>query len=81
MRANGVTLMLLLGGILFRKRAWLIAGTVLLWVSSLPLVGGWLIRATEQWAVRIPVQDARVADAIVVLSCGPHRGSRSSRSE
>jgi uncharacterized SAM-binding protein YcdF (DUF218 family) len=66
----GVTLILLLGGILFRRRGVLVTALAILWLSSMPLVGGWLVRAAEQWTERIPAKDAPAGDAIVVLSTG-----------
>jgi uncharacterized SAM-binding protein YcdF (DUF218 family) len=66
----GVCLMLLVWGLARRRRAPLITAVVLLLVSSNPLVGRWLIRATEGWAVRPPVALSPVVDAIVVLSAG-----------
>ena len=66
----GITLIALLGGLLLRRR-WLIwTGIAVLWFSSMPLVGGFLMRATEGWAERIPASDAPIVDAIVVLSAG-----------
>ena len=66
----GVTLILLLSGILFRRRWLLVTAAAVLWLSSIPLVGAWLGRATEEWTERIPARDALVVDAIVVLSAG-----------
>lgn len=66
----GVTLFLMLGGIVLRRRWLLIAAVVVLWLSSTPLVSGWLVEAIEGDGFRIPAQDAVVADAIVVLSGG-----------
>ena len=57
-------------GLLLRRR-WLIwTGIAFLWLSSIPLVGGFLVRAAEGWAERIPASDAPIVDAIVVLSAG-----------
>ncbi len=66
----GVTLFLMLGGLVLRKRWMLLAAVILLWLSSSPLVSNGLVQAIEGAATRIPAQDAPTADAIVVLSGG-----------
>jgi uncharacterized SAM-binding protein YcdF (DUF218 family) len=55
-------------GLLLRRRSlgWL--ALALLWLCSTPLVGSGAMRAAEGWAVRLPAKEARIADAIVVLS-------------
>ena len=66
----GITFIAVLVGLSLRRR-WLIwTGIAFLWLSSIPLVGGFLVRATEGWAERIPASDAPIVDAIVVLSEG-----------
>jgi uncharacterized SAM-binding protein YcdF (DUF218 family) len=65
-----VTLLLVLAGLLFRRRALIWTAVVILWLSSTPLVSAFLVRAAEGWAERTPVTDASEADAIVVLSEG-----------
>ena len=66
----GITLIAMLVG-LWLSRRWLIWTAVgFLWLSSVPLVGGFLVRATEGWAERLPASDAPIVDAIVVLSAG-----------
>lgn len=56
--------------VLFRRRAFVWAGILLLWMSSTPVVGGLLVRVAEGPAERILATDASTADAIVVLSAG-----------
>jgi uncharacterized SAM-binding protein YcdF (DUF218 family) len=66
----GVSLLLLIWGLVRRRRAGLAAGLLLLLVSSNPFVGDFLIRWTEEWAERRPALAMPVTDAIVVLSAG-----------
>ena len=66
----GVTFLLVLAGLLFRRRALIWTAVVILWFGSTPLVSACLVRAAEGWAERTPVTDASEADAIVVLSEG-----------
>ncbi len=66
----GICLILIVWGLARRRRVPVIVAVVLLLVSSNPLVGHWLIRATEGWAVRPSVALSPVSDAIVVLSAG-----------
>ena len=66
----GITFIAVLVGLSLRRR-WLIwTGIAFLWLSSIPLVGGFLVRAAEGWAERIPASDAPIVDTIVVLSAG-----------
>ena len=66
----GITLLLVLAGLRFRRR-WLIwSGVAVLWLSSTPLVSGLAVRIAEGWAERGLAADASAADAIVVLSEG-----------
>jgi uncharacterized SAM-binding protein YcdF (DUF218 family) len=65
-----ITLLLVLAGLLLRRRALIWIGVVVLWFSSTPLVSAFLVRAAEGWAERAPATDASEADAIVVLSAG-----------
>jgi uncharacterized SAM-binding protein YcdF (DUF218 family) len=62
--------MLLIAGIVLRRRWLLILAAVVLWTSSIPAVGNRLARAMESGATRIAGADAPSADAIVVLSGG-----------
>ena len=66
----GITLTLMLAGILLRRRWLLVTAMVMLWLSSIPISGRPLVRASEGWAVRTAAADAPDADAIVVLSAG-----------
>ncbi len=65
-----ITLMLILAGLLFRRRALIWAGLILLWICSTPLLGDLALRAAEGWAERLEAADVAAADAIVVLSGG-----------
>jgi len=66
----GVSLILLLWGLLRRRRGLIWAGVVILLISSNPFVGRYAIRSAEGWAERRPVAEVAQADAIVVLSAG-----------
>ena len=66
----GATLLMVLAGLLFRRRALVWTGLAILWLSSTPLVSGLAVRAAEGWAERGLAADAPEADAIVVLSGG-----------
>jgi uncharacterized SAM-binding protein YcdF (DUF218 family) len=66
----GFSLILLAVGIARGRRRLAWAGVIVLFVSSNPLVGHFLIRSTEGWAERRPIADVPVADAVVVLSAG-----------
>ena len=66
----GITLILVLTGFFLRRRALIVVGVVVLWVSSTPAFGALAIRAAEGFAERGQATDAPVADAIVVLSEG-----------
>ena len=66
----GVGLILLLAGLLCRRRALIWAGVALLWISSLPVVGISPARLMESASVRAPASAAPTVDAIVVLSAG-----------
>jgi len=67
---TGVTIILLLAGIFLRRRALVIAGLAVLWISSTPVVSRFAIRAAEGYAVRGVAADAPLTDAVVVLSEG-----------
>ena len=66
----GLTLMLLLAGLLLRRRALVWLGLAVFWLSSTPILSNFMIRSAENWAERRPVSDMPSADAIVVLSGG-----------
>ncbi|MDA1306913.1 MAG: YdcF family protein [Acidobacteria bacterium] len=66
----GVSLMLILWGLVRRRRGFVWAGVVVLLISSNPFVGRYAMRSAEGFAERRPVADVVPADAIVVLSAG-----------
>ncbi|HUR20169.1 MAG TPA: YdcF family protein [Vicinamibacterales bacterium] len=66
----GVSLILLTLGLARRRRSLACGGLVVLFISSNPLVGHFLMRSTEGWAERRPVAEVPAADAVVVLSPG-----------
>ena len=68
----GVSLVLLLLGLIARRRWPVLAGVVLLWFFSLGLVSQRLWRWLETPWFRLAAVEAPVADAIVVLSGGHH---------
>lgn len=68
----GLSLILLLVGLIGRWRWPVITAVVLLWLFSLGLVSQTLWRWLEQPWQRQPAADAASADAIVVLSGGRH---------
>jgi uncharacterized SAM-binding protein YcdF (DUF218 family) len=64
----GLTFILVAAGVVFRRRFFLVAGLLLLWVSAMPVTSNMLMRAVEGWEVRLPAEAMPEADAIVVLS-------------
>ena len=66
----GLTLMLLLAGLLLKRRSLVWLGLAVLWLSSTPILSNFMIRSAENWAERLPINDMPTADAIVVLSGG-----------
>jgi uncharacterized SAM-binding protein YcdF (DUF218 family) len=66
----GVSLIFLALGIARGRRRLAWAGVAILYASSNPLVGHFLIRSAEEWADRRAITDVTGADAIVVLSAG-----------
>lgn len=64
----GVSLLLVLAGLVFKRRMLAVAGLLLLWILSLPVVADSLLAALEGRAGRVPMEDLRAADAVVVLS-------------
>ena len=66
----GVSLILLLWGLARRRWRPMWAGFLILLFASNPVVGGYLMRSLEHWPERVPITEARTADAIVVLSAG-----------
>ena len=66
----GITALLVISGLLLRRRLLCWLGVALLLLASTPLVGDAAIRAVEGWQVRQPVAAVPTAEAIVVLSNG-----------
>jgi len=66
----GISLLLVLAGLLLRRRAIIWIGLAVLWLSSTPVVSHFMIRSVEGLAERSEAIDAPRADAIVVLSGG-----------
>ncbi len=66
----GLTILLVVSGLLLRRRwlCWL--GLAVLWLACTPLLGNAAMRAAEGWQVRQPLVAAPHAQAIVVLSGG-----------
>ena len=48
----GLTLMLLLAGLLLRRRALVWLGLAVFWLSSTPILSNFMIRSAENWAER-----------------------------
>ena len=66
----GITILLVLAGLFWRRR-WLIwGGLAVLWSCSTPIASRLTVRAAEGWAERGLAANAPQADAIVVLSEG-----------
>lgn len=66
----GLSVWLLVWGILRNRRLFQLAGLAVLLFFSNPVIGRTLVHRAEQGAVRIPAAQAESADAIVVLSVG-----------
>ena len=66
----GISLMLVLTGLLLRRRAIIWIGLAVLCLSSTPVVSQLMARSVEGWAERSLAIDAPHVDAIVVLSGG-----------
>ena len=65
-----ITLILLVAGIVFRRRWMLVTAAAVLWLSSMPIVANTLARGMESGMIRKPAAEAPTAEAIVVLSGG-----------
>ena len=65
-----MTLLLVMAGVVLRRRALIWTGFAVLWLCSTPIISDFMVRAVEKWAERIEAGDAPRADAIVVLSGG-----------
>lgn len=64
----GVTLILLMAGLVLRRRVFFMVALGVLYTGSIPLVGRQALKLIEGDAVRNPPQSAPSGDAIVVLS-------------
>ena len=67
---TGITLMLVVAGLLLRRAALCWTGIAVLWLASTPLVSNEVMRAAEGWQIRQPLSTVPTAQAIVVLSTG-----------
>lgn len=67
---TGITLILIVAGLVLRRRGLCWAGIAVLWLASTPLVADALLRAAEGWQIRRPASAAPESQAIVVLSGG-----------
>ena len=66
----GVTVLLMLTGLLLRRRRLIWVGVAVLVFCSTPIVSRLTVRAAEGWAKRTLANEVSTADAIVVLSEG-----------
>lgn len=70
----GASLVLLLAGLLGRRRRWgtglSAAGLALLWLASMPLLSRQLVRGLEDRALRLTPEPLPSADAVLVLGGG-----------
>lgn len=67
---TGFAILLMIVGLVWRKRAFCWAGVVTIWLASLPWVGDMAMLAAERGQLQPNVQDIGPADAIVVLAGG-----------
>jgi len=67
---TGITLLLILAGLLFRRRWVIWIGLVFLWLCSTSVLSNWAIRSVEGRLERSLAINSLNADAIVVLSSG-----------
>ena len=67
---TGITILLVLAGIVLRRRSLCALGIAVLWLASTSLVGDAAMRAAEGWQVRKPASSIPECEAIVVLSGG-----------
>jgi uncharacterized SAM-binding protein YcdF (DUF218 family) len=66
----GIGGVIVLAGVVLRRRYLCVVGVVVIWVCAMPVTGNWFIRVVEEWTVRTPAESMPQADAIVVLSGG-----------
>ncbi|MGQ3684434.1 MAG: YdcF family protein [Candidatus Loosdrechtia sp.] len=64
----GLTVLLVLTGLMLRRRVLCWIGLAVLWLSGTPVVANFAMRAAEGWQVREQITALPEADAIVVLS-------------
>ena len=67
---TGLTLVLVVAGLVLRRRALCWIGIGVLWLGSTPLVSDTVMRTAEGWQNRQPLSAVPKAQAIVVLSSG-----------
>lgn len=67
---TGITILLVIAGLILRRAALCWGGVLLLWLAATPFVSGNAMRAAEGWQVRQPVSASAKAQAIIVLSHG-----------
>ena len=67
---TGVTILLVVAGLVLRRAALCWTGIAVLWLASTPLVSNEVMRAAEGWQIRQPLSTVPTAQAIVVLSSG-----------
>ena len=67
---TGITILLVVIGLVLRRRALCWMGIAVLWLASTSLVSDAIMRATEGWQVRQPLSAMPAGQAIVVLSEG-----------
>ncbi len=63
----GLTVLLVVAGLLFKKRALALFGVALLWLFSMPATGDFLMKAVSRGYAWKPAAEMPRADAIVVL--------------
>ena len=66
----GLTFILVLAGLLTRRRLFTVIGLAVLLISAMPISSDLLMRTVEGWEIRVPAGKMPEADAIVVLSGG-----------
>lgn len=67
---TGITLILVVAGLLLRRAALCWIGIAVLWLASTPIVSNEVMRRAEGWQIRVPLSTVPSAQAIVVLSTG-----------
>ena len=66
----GFAILLMIVGLVWRKRAFCWAGVITIWLASLPWVGDTAMQAAEGWQSQPTLHALPPADAIVVLAGG-----------